>query len=84
MKIIRSLGWVLFNSTVSDVDHYVIRKLLGSGLQIVTALIMKTMYNLLKHVKWIPCHHGMARPQFANRGDALQMRRVAVDILNKQ
>jgi hypothetical protein len=32
----------------------------------------------------IPCHHGMARPQVATRGDALQVWRVAANILNKQ
>jgi hypothetical protein len=36
------------------------------------------------HVKWVPCHHGMARLPVAYRGDSLQMWRVAADILNKQ
>jgi hypothetical protein len=31
-----------------------------------------------------PCHHEMALPRFADRGDVLQMRRVAENILNKQ
>jgi hypothetical protein len=35
-------------------------------------------------VIWIPCHHGMARPRIANRGDGLQIWRVAANILNKQ
>jgi hypothetical protein len=35
-------------------------------------------------VKWVPCHHGMARPQVADRGDGLQIWRVAANILNKQ
>jgi hypothetical protein len=30
------------------------------------------------HVKWVPCHHGMARPQIADGGDGLQIRRVKV------
>jgi hypothetical protein len=30
------------------------------------------------------CHHGMARPQVADGGDALQIWRVAENILNKQ
>jgi hypothetical protein len=25
------------------------------------------------HVRWIPCQHGMARPQVADGGDALQV-----------
>jgi hypothetical protein len=36
------------------------------------------------HVRWVACHHGMARPQVADGGDGLQVRRVAVNILNKQ
>jgi hypothetical protein len=36
------------------------------------------------HVGWVPCHHGMARPQVADRGDALQFWRAAANILNKQ
>jgi hypothetical protein len=36
------------------------------------------------HVKWVTCHRGMAYPQFVNRGDGLQIWRVAVNILNKQ
>jgi hypothetical protein len=33
---------------------------------------------------WVPFHHGMARPQVADGGDGLQIRRVAANILNKQ
>jgi hypothetical protein len=36
------------------------------------------------HVKWVPCHHGMGRPQVADGGDALQVWRVPANILNKQ
>jgi hypothetical protein len=36
------------------------------------------------HVWWVPCHRGMARPQVADGGDALQVWRVAANILNKQ
>jgi hypothetical protein len=36
------------------------------------------------HVKWVHCHHGMARPRVADRGYGLQIWRVAVNILNKQ
>jgi hypothetical protein len=35
-------------------------------------------------LKWVPCHHGMARCWFADGGDDLQIRRVAANILNKQ
>jgi hypothetical protein len=36
------------------------------------------------HVKWVPCHHGMARRQVADGGDGLQIWRVAANISNKQ
>jgi hypothetical protein len=36
------------------------------------------------HVRWVPCHHGMARPQVADGGNGLQIWRVAENILNKQ
>jgi hypothetical protein len=36
------------------------------------------------HVKWAPCHHGMARPQVADGGDGLQIWRLAANILNKK
>jgi hypothetical protein len=36
------------------------------------------------HVRWVPRHQGMARPQVADGGDALQVWRVAANILNKQ
>jgi hypothetical protein len=36
------------------------------------------------HVKWVPRHHGMARPQVPDGGDGLQIRKVPANILNKQ
>jgi hypothetical protein len=36
------------------------------------------------HVRWVPCHQGMVRPQVADGGDDLQFWRVAANILNKQ
>jgi hypothetical protein len=35
-------------------------------------------------VKWVHCHHKMASPRVADRGDGLQIWRVAANILNKQ
>jgi hypothetical protein len=35
------------------------------------------------HVKWVPCHHGMARPQVADGEDGLQMYWVEANTLNK-
>jgi hypothetical protein len=34
--------------------------------------------------RWVPCRHGMARPQVADGGDALQVWRVAANMFNKQ
>jgi hypothetical protein len=31
-----------------------------------------------------PCHHSMVHPQVADRGEGVQIRRVAANILNKQ
>jgi hypothetical protein len=25
------------------------------------------------HIRWVPCHHGMARPQVVDGGDSLQI-----------
>jgi hypothetical protein len=36
------------------------------------------------HVKWVHYHHGMARPRVADRGDGLQIWKVAANMLNKQ
>jgi hypothetical protein len=40
--------------------------------------------NCSKHVRWVPCHHGMARPQIADGGNGFEIWRVAANILNKQ
>jgi len=34
------------------------------------------------HVRWVNCHHGMARPQVADGGEGLQIWKVAANILN--
>jgi len=33
---------------------------------------------------WVACHHGMACPQVADRGDGLLIWRIAANVLNKQ
>jgi hypothetical protein len=38
----------------------------------------------VSHVRWVPCHHGMARPQVADGGDGLQIWRAAANVSNKQ
>jgi hypothetical protein len=30
--------------------------------------------------RWVPCHHGMARPQVVHGGDGLQIWRIAANI----
>jgi hypothetical protein len=35
------------------------------------------------NVRWVPCHHGVARPQVADGGDGFQIWRIAANILNK-
>jgi hypothetical protein len=39
---------------------------------------------LEERVKWVSCHHGMARPQVTDGGDGFQIWRAAANILNKQ
>jgi hypothetical protein len=41
-------------------------------------------YHCTYHVRWVPCHCCMVRPQVADGGDSLQMWRVAANIVNKQ
>jgi hypothetical protein len=50
----------------------------------VVLLLLLLLLFLLFHVKWVPYHQGMARPQVANGKEGLQIRRVAVNIPNKQ
>jgi hypothetical protein len=38
----------------------------------------------MANVKWVHCHHGMERPRVSDRGDGLQIWRVAANMLNKQ
>jgi hypothetical protein len=35
-------------------------------------------------VKWVPCQHAMAHPQYMDRGEGLQIWKVAMTLLNKQ
>jgi hypothetical protein len=56
---------------------------------LVFSLLLKETYRrhlkfeVLRH-RWVPCHHGMACPQVADRGVGLQIWRVAANILNKE
>jgi hypothetical protein len=51
-------------------------------------LLFRFLYNIaiihIIHVRWVPCHHGMARPQFVDGRDGLQVWRVTAHILSKQ
>jgi hypothetical protein len=44
----------------------------------------KTYTVLNFHVRWVPFHHGMVRPQVADGEDVLQIWRAAANIFNKQ
>jgi hypothetical protein len=43
-----------------------------------------SMSNTKSHVKWVPCHQGMAHPQVVDEGDGFQIWRVAANISHKQ
>jgi hypothetical protein len=36
-----------------------------------------------RHVRWVPCHQGMACPHVADGGDGLQIWKVAATRFNK-
>jgi hypothetical protein len=38
----------------------------------------------MPHIRWVPCHHGMALPQVADGGEGPQIWSISVNILNKQ
>jgi hypothetical protein len=46
--------------------------------------VYNKLSSYLGHVKLVHCHQGMTRPQVADRGDGLQIWRVAANILNEQ
>jgi hypothetical protein len=50
--------------------------------QVVLELLRLNFFS--NQVKWVHCHHVMARPRVADRGDGLQIWRVVANILNKQ
>jgi hypothetical protein len=50
---------------------------------IISRNILKGIY-WVNHLKWVPSHHGMERPQVADGGVSLQIWRVAANIANKQ
>jgi hypothetical protein len=54
-----------------------------SYLAVYMALKRRTISLSTIHVKWIPCHHGMERPQDADIEESLQVRMVARNILLK-
>jgi uncharacterized membrane protein len=51
---------------------------------IIIIIIIIIIMSLPSPVRWVSCHHGMARPQVADGGDALHLWRAAANILNKQ
>jgi hypothetical protein len=53
-------------------------------LAISTRFFFFAIEPLRSHVRWVPCHHGMARPLVADGENGFQTWRVAVNILNNQ
>jgi hypothetical protein len=51
---------------------------------LMNSLLHSHVNSIRCHVRWVLCHHDMARPQVADGGDALQVWRVGANILNKQ
>jgi hypothetical protein len=47
-------------------------------------IILKWILNNYGNVTWVHCHKRMARRRVADRGDGLQIWRVAANILNKK
>jgi hypothetical protein len=45
---------------------------------------MVLLNSIVDYVRWVPCHHGMVRPQVADGEDGLQTWRIAANIMNKQ
>jgi hypothetical protein len=43
-----------------------------------------TFIKYFARIKWIPFHHGMARPQAADRKEGLQIWRVAENVLKSK
>jgi hypothetical protein len=41
-------------------------------------------YHFICHVRWVPCHHSMARPRVEDGRDGHQHFKLAANILNKQ
>jgi hypothetical protein len=64
--------------------HYASTELNWIVLKGYTFTLLKEGIKNTSHVKWVPFHHGMARPQIADRGEGLHIWRVASNILNKQ
>jgi hypothetical protein len=48
------------------------------------SFLLQILIFIIVHVRWVPCHHVMARPQVADGGDIFQFWRVVANILNKQ
>jgi hypothetical protein len=43
---------------------------LSNSLQINVIIRLKVGHDRFLHVRWVPCHRGMARPQVADGGKA--------------
>jgi hypothetical protein len=64
--------------------HHYKGKLSKFSFEYITFSIYFNVGFLAYVYAWVPCHHGMARPQVADGGNSLQFWRVAANILNEQ
>jgi hypothetical protein len=55
-----------------------------SGISYINCCFHGGLYYASAHVRLIPCHQVMVRPQVAEEGDGPQIWRAAANMLNKQ
>jgi hypothetical protein len=56
----------------------------GPCARFIIIIIKLSRVRATSRVRWVPCQHGMARPQVADGRDALQPWRADANIYNKQ
>jgi hypothetical protein len=90
MKLIMTFSPTSCHS-ISSAQIFSSATLFSKTLDLCSPLMSETKFHIhtepqakLLFCRWVPCHHGMAGPQVADGRDALQVWRVAANILNKQ
>jgi hypothetical protein len=49
-----------------------------------TSVLINICNTVISHVRWVPSHHGVARPRVPDGGESLQILKVAAKTLNRQ